>query len=762
MTSLHRLLLIGILTANLLLGIGYSILTPIFETPDEMWHYAMVQHLTANGFALPVLGEGEAGPWAQEGGQPPLYYMLAALGTLFIDTADFPAVRQVNPHADLGLMRADGNINVVMHDPAREALPWYGTVLAVHVARLFSALLGVGTVLTTFLIGREVFPEWPEVALGAAALNAFLPMFLFISGAVNNDNLSNLLAGLMLWQIARLVNARSVPGWGVYATLGVTLGAAMLAKLSLGFLLPLVGLALLAVSLRVKDWRPLVIGGSIVGGLTVLIAGWWYLRNVQLYGDPTGLDAFLGVIGVRSVPADLAQLWSERDSFLRSWWGLFGSMDVPLPEALYTVFNTLGGAGLIGFAAYVLARLVGRTAMPLRGRILPLLLIVAWPVVAFIALLRWTSITWASQGRLMFIAIGPISLWMAVGLMWWWRRRWQPYLVGGVAALFLMVAVVAPFAWIQPAYALPPLDDPLPAVLPGTEQDFYEPGGSVPVLRLRGYEVQPTSLRPGETLTLTLYWEVLQPPSRRWSLFVHVLDSADLIVAQRDRYPGWGLLATERLIGGERWSESVVVEVPDAAYAPDVLQVALGLYDLATGERMLLTAAGGDQLLLEPVITLQPSDDSTGIPNPRHDDFGGVMVLRGYEVSARRAAPGDAVTVTLYWEGQRRIERDYTVFVHVLDPVTTTIYGGSDAYPATWAAPTSTWTPGETVVDAHTFTLDPETPPGVYQIEVGVYWMPEDGVFERLRVAAPYGGQSTDVVYLSQMAVNSNTGGDAP
>ena len=58
-------------------------------------------------------------------------------------------------------------------------------------------LLGLGTVIVTFLLARELFPTRPEVALGAAALNAFLPMFLFISGSVNNDNLSNLLGNLL-------------------------------------------------------------------------------------------------------------------------------------------------------------------------------------------------------------------------------------------------------------------------------------------------------------------------------------------------------------------------------------------------------------------------------------------------------------------------------------------------------------------------------------------------------------------------------------
>lgn len=42
------------------------------------------------------------------------------------------------------------------------------------------------------------------------------------------------------------------------------------------------------------------------------------------------------------------------------------------------------------------------------------------------------------------------------------------------------------------------------------------------MVRLIGWEVEPTSLEVGERFTLRLYWEVLQPTSRRWHIFVHL------------------------------------------------------------------------------------------------------------------------------------------------------------------------------------------------------------------------------------------------
>ncbi|MFN8448861.1 MAG: glycosyltransferase family 39 protein [Anaerolineae bacterium] len=292
--------LYAILAAYLVLATVYSVVTPVFEASDELWHYPMVQYLATHGLALPVQDPAVTTAWRQEGSQPPLYYLVAAVITSPIDTSDLDVIRRQNPHADIGVIRPDGNANMIVHHADLEAFPWHGITLAVHIARFFSVLLGLGTVIVTFRLGRELFPQRPEVALGAAALNAFLPMFLFISGSVNNDNLSNLLGNLLLLLIVLLLKAERPPRYRMYALVGIVAGASLLAKLNLGFLIPLVALALLVISLRFRDWRPLVVGGLISGGLTILIAGWWYLRNFQLYGDPTGLNTFLAIVGRRA------------------------------------------------------------------------------------------------------------------------------------------------------------------------------------------------------------------------------------------------------------------------------------------------------------------------------------------------------------------------------------------------------------------------------------------------------------------------------
>ncbi len=740
--TVERRILYAILVLYAALGVTYSIVSPIFEVSDELWHYPMVKYLADNGLQLPSQDPANPGLWRQEGSQPPLYYLVSAVLTSGIDTSDLETVRRQNPHSDIGIIRPDGNANMMVHRPDSEVFPWNGTVLAVHIIRLFSVLLGLGTVWVTYQIGREVFPDWHSVALGAAGLTAFLPMFLFISGSVNNDNLSNLLGNLLTLLIVRLLKRKTAPGWRSYALLGIVTGMGLLAKLNIGFLIPLVGLALLVVSLRLRDWRPLVVGGLISGALTVAIAGWWYWHNWQIYGDPTGLNMFLQMVGRRAIPANAAQLWSERHSFTQAYWGFFGGVNVALPDTVYLIFNIIGGLGLLGGAAFIINVLVRRRLS--LERWLPIIVTIVWPLVTFVSYLRWTAETPASQGRLVFGAVSSISLWMAVGLIWWWPKKAQPFILSVAVGFFVLAGVLTPFMVIAPAYALP---ESLPAGEP-TALFKEVDGGIVGLLDAR---VVTGTAQPEGYVLVELDWQIVQPLNRDWSLFVHLVTPDGVIVGQRDIYPGGGKLATSDLPRDYAWRNPAAVWVPLAAYTPTMLRVEVGWYHLLTGER--LTLSDSSERLAIGTVELQARKSNLGVPNPVSVNFDNQLELVGYALSDLSPQGGDTVELTLYWRGMEGMDRDYIVFAHIIDPSTLTIYAGSDAMPVQWNAPTSTWTPGEIITDNHVLTVREETPPGIYELEIGLYTQEPDGTFPRLRIVTPDGGMANDFTYLSRVRV---------
>jgi len=98
-------------------------------------------------------------------------------------------------------------------------------------------------------------------------------------------------------------------------------------------------------------------------------------------------------------------------------------------------------------------------------------------------------------------------------------------------------------------------------------------------------------------------------------------------------------------------------------------------------------------------------------------EFGG---LAGADGPAQSLRAGDAATVTLYWRAAAAADRNYAAFVHLVGP-DGQVWAQSDHEPAGGQAPTMTWVEGEFVVDLHTLQLAADTPPGRYEVYVGLY-----------------------------------------
>lgn len=788
----ERLLLALIVLLYLLLGFTYALVTPPFEASDELWHYPMIQHLAAgNPLPVQVFDPAQAGPWNQEASQPPLYYYLGAALTAWIDQSDMATARRLNPHVDNGVITADGNTNLAIHDPAADS--GMGALLAVRVVRLFSVLLGAATVYLTYHIAVETVPGRPVVALLAAAINAFLPMFLFISGAVNNDNLAVPLASLALLLMIRVVTRRLSyfpVRWWEWSTIGVVIGLAVLTKEGTLGLIPMaVGTAVVVAWQRWNAGEQsgskvgsMAVAGSLLSALVfialpiVAIAGWWYYRNIVLYGDWLGWNAFIAVLGQRGHPASLVQLWGERRGFMMSFWGLFGGVNVPMAMWVYVALDAMLIAAVIGFALYFVRLLLDELRV-LRRSIEPWLVRLLRPVeghfglivnlifsaAVVYGLIQWATTTWSSQGRLVFTAISSLCLLMAIGwvelieLMANLTGTGRPLRVALAAApaLFLFaVAAAAPWLWIRPAYQPPPYPGPLPERLDVTFGDR---------MRLVGYEVEYDELRPGEDARVRLEWEVLQPMERDWSVFVHLNDPVlGQPIAQRDMYPGAGLLATTLLDTGERLVDEYVLAVPPTAVAPADLELVVGLYDFATGERMLTTdhgpqttdgsqssaVAGRDSVLL----TMVPLAAGEGpYPNPVSLFFEHEVELVGFGVEPRRVAAGGAVDVVTYWRANKPLPADYTFFAQVVGEDTTR-YAAADVTPP---RPTSEWAAGEVVEVRFPLALDPNTSPGTYPLIVGLYTRAADGSFDRLQRVMPDGRLSDDFLVLTLVGVDS-------
>lgn len=741
-----------ILLAYLALGLTYSVVDPILEASDEVFHYPVVKQI-ADGRGLPIQDPKDLTPlWQQEGSQPPLYYLIAAGLTSWIDTGTMDTIILKNPHAQIGRPGARNNVNMVVHS-AEEDFPYHGVSLAVHLIRVLSVLMGAGTVALIYLIALTVVPGNRILASLATALAAFNPMFLFISASVNNDNLTILLCTLGLYLILRGVRSR--PSWTWALGLGIVAALSTLTKLSGISLFPLVAFAFASVAARRGSWRTLVTWALIVAAVFVVLDGWWLWRNFQLFGDPTGLNAMLDRAGRRPTNPGPFVLWAEGQGFRRSYWGVFGGFDVGADEVFYQFFDALSALGLLGLVVLLVrwirplaarqighpipfahslhapARVAEHQALVARATrwvifllrahgdqavlLRHLVVCAGWLVFLLVTLTRWTQLTMASQGRLMFPAIAVISLGIAAGLLALLPRRSHAWGALVLAVVLLAVAAMVPFRYLQPAYARPDTRQVLDeSTIPERAHLTYD--GKIELL---GYDVQPRQVRPGDTVEVKVWWHVLQPTSINYSVAVQLRPKGEMIIAQDDAYPGNGAFATTRLKPGDVITERHWLTIAPTAKGPAEAELSIGLYDIHTFDGAPIvdeTGARSEGKL--PVMVKLMGPESLPPPSVvMRTGFAGRAELIG--VDSTLDPTTSQLSLALQWRALADLDVDYTVFVQALSDAGD-VLAQYDSWPKKGAYPTHLWKKGELIVDQATLGLPPSLS-GKVTLIVGLY-----------------------------------------
>jgi hypothetical protein len=114
-------------------------------------------------------------------------------------------------------------------------------------------------------------------------------------------------------------------------------------------------------------------------------------------------------------------------------------------------------------------------------------------------------------------------------------------------------------------------------------------------ITLEGYRLAARSLKPGETLALTLVWRADQGATAdRWKVFTHLLDARPKVVAQRDAEPADSLRPTTTWQPGELVEDNYGIVVPDDLPAGSYT-LEIGMY---YGEKRAVFDGQGDHLVL--------------------------------------------------------------------------------------------------------------------------------------------------------------------
>lgn len=716
-----------VLLFYLIFGALYLSATPVFEANDEIWHFGFVQHIRQNG-SLPVQQfDGRDTLYQQHGSQPPLYYVLMALVTSPIDIDDADQYRKLNPHVNKLQPDSFGNKNLIIHDDSQSRMR--GAGLSVMIIRSLGLALGAATIALVFKVGELIAPQRPTVAFAAAALTGLNPMFIFVSASVTNDSLAMLLNSALILLLLRTLR----DGFRLRYSLAIALLFALscLTKLTVFALLPVfVGAAFVA-QRKTKDGRGALIFFSLVALLWVVIAGWWFVRNVQVYGEPFGLITMANIAGPRGMTFSLVDIFADFQHFRMSFWGLFGALNIQVTSIFYVLLDLLTFLSVIGFVFLILQLLAISDFAYARYELAHLLTLSSALVAAILGILMWSSLARAVEGRMLFPLIAVAVPLLAVGLVeivWWIVFSLRPpnleFVRAGDAVprellhgamvwqlrILGAVALFAPLTVIAGQYAAP---HPL-AKVPDRALPVYAEFGDVALV---AYERVDRRYSPGDRVQLKLYWQVSRQSPTDNSILLSLVDDNQQEIGRYTTFPGAGSLRTSRWQAGVVYPDEYIIRISDKAYGRYPFDLKVEWRDI--GNAGAVPAVDPEGKRIEPVLLdlgavvaarSQPlADAANDIPGETQPKFAEAILLESFQLDL------ELNEIILNWKAESAPSENYTVFAHMLDE-DENIVAQADASPR---LPTEYWRWGESYKTYHRF------PDGFnmidYRVIVGLY-----------------------------------------
>lgn len=703
-----------VLAAYAILVILYSWVTPPFEGPDEPQHFAYITWL-AEGKGFPPQGDAAwQTPVEQEAGQSPLYYLLGAVPARLLGVTESPVDYRPNPHFVGPFPRlSPDNDNRAIHYPG-DASPLVGGWLALYLARVLTGAFGLLLLFAVYALTRQIFPELPLLALAAATITAVIPQVLFISSVASNDIPGAALSAVTLWLLVLLLLKATSPSPAI--AVGMVYGLAILTKASAIMLIVPIAAGLLWLWLsRKRSLLGTVKIGLFIAAGAILIAGWWLIRSLILYGSPLGLETHDLTPWAISDPDNLAQIHQRWFEVFRSFWIALGWGTIRPPKIIYILLSVFTGVSLAGLIQSGVRRLREASSRPMDRAVILLLLTIAILSVGF-SLELWMRRVSAPYGRLLFPALAAITVLLTTG--WYKIHAKLPFLIAGV---IFIVSLLAPFLLLKPAYMPPELlsSEEVDQLSPNVHVSF----GSSPdntVAELVHFDLLVQSVDADDVIPIRLCWRPLVQTDQPYSILVHIIGPGNSLIANRRTYPGLGKYPTTLWQPGNVFCDVVQVAVPKAILQTLVYKVEVGMLDIEHEERLNIFDDNGnvvpglflDEVRVVKLGQMEEYTPKSGDNKPIH------LVSSSFDNTWHL---GEENEFTLRWGIGESVDSDYQMFVHLREPDSTEIIAQADGPPLNGWYPTSWWQPGDIITDERIFPLPDSVPVGNYDLIVGFY-----------------------------------------
>lgn len=424
--------LVALLVLAAMMSALWSVAMPPWRAPDEPHHFGYIQYM-AREQSVPLGGRVDHYP-----------DLLQSLNRTNLGIAMGQEGAYWDPDA------RDPN-NAAGHPPLYYSLmlPAYGISSGgsietqLYVLRICGAAIFMMLVAVSYQLARRVFPRARYFQIGVPLLIILHPQLGMVSASVNNDALLALLFTWFLYQL--VVFAQGDFSYRRASLIGVAIGLGMLTKSSF-MLAYLIALAVFGSLLFIKSGQRerLAKAAGTALGLSVLICGWFYLRNYIELGEAQSY-ARTAVYGTDN-PWTLWTATSFRSQVIASFIGNFSWLTVPITHDGLYWFRRISQFAFFGLVAGLGLGWWRRNLQAIKPWILFLM---AGSIALFLLSITFFELRiGGAQGRYLFPAIFPFWALFLVGITGWLPRSWRARataVVVSLAALFSTWALMAEF-----------------------------------------------------------------------------------------------------------------------------------------------------------------------------------------------------------------------------------------------------------------------------------------------------------------------------
>ncbi|MGA1867412.1 MAG: DUF2142 domain-containing protein [bacterium] len=431
-----RRFFISLIILFIILSAAYSIIIPIFNAPDEPFHFEYMQfiahHKTIPNQAL------EKHSISTEGFNPPLYYIINTLCLSLLSKNKASDIK-IHTYQDIAhfLQQPSGGFRGDLYPPlnpryikwgrgternmfltsSEDTFPFAGSIRILHILRIISVLFGALTIFFIFKTAALIFPDNKNIPMLAASLCALNPQFNFLSGSLNNDNLVIVWATLSIWCITKLFMSHDEDRRRTIALLGTYIGLGLITKVNIAGIafVSLIALVMSWLTKKQKRLKDLSIDCALFVVPAAAVSGWYFVRNSIIYGvnDIMGWHLLARKNPGLVLPPHYRSMVFKKIFFQRlftSFWGLFDWLTIPLPKWTYWIYGAISIAGIWG-----LIHALGGKKHEKHTRILSSLYLGAI-LITLINLIVLNFTFLSAQARLIFPVIACFSIFMAIGI----------------------------------------------------------------------------------------------------------------------------------------------------------------------------------------------------------------------------------------------------------------------------------------------------------------------------------------------------------